>query len=444
MRKKVKITQIIYFLLFCLFIFLIISRQWEIKIGFENFAQWLYPKNEDRNAELLKIFLSIIGGLGILYTLYLGYKKAKAADKGLILQSEAINKQSEQLELSRKAQVDERFKNAIEHLGSDKEPIILGGLVELHQIAKEDKNKYAAVVFNILTSFLRSTLKVDIPRENNFSNTIPQTIIDFLFRGDDLYLYNKYKANLSHCNFKSIDINNCQFIESDFSFSLMPMIINDVNFEKSKLSRADFTIGRISNTIFTNTELHDNLFNFCEFKNVDFSNSKMYTQLFINAKMFDCTFFNANLYNSNFLLSHFEDTFFSRADILSLNFLGCNFINSDFSENKTLSKTNFSASGFAETTFGSKCFDCNFSGARPRYQFDFIQLKDVEENIDKNTNKIGIIEIGENRFFNCNWNNLTKNDFDKISNECFSAVKLWREKYKSNNEQKKTKVTLKK
>ncbi|MCA1920129.1 MAG: hypothetical protein LDL38_12065, partial [Flavobacterium piscis] len=126
---------------------IVIYFYWDILLNsFETFACWLYPFDESRNAELLKIGLTVIGGLGILFGLYLNYKKTKATDKAIELQSLAISKQSDQLELSRKSQIDERFKNAVEHLGSDKEPIILGGVAVLHQIAIENPLDYSEVV----------------------------------------------------------------------------------------------------------------------------------------------------------------------------------------------------------------------------------------------------------------------------------------------------------
>ena len=210
---------------------------------FEEMALWLFPSNENRNGEFFKVLLSIIGGIGILYSLNLAYKRLLATNKGLELQAEAINKQSEQLDLSRKSQIDERFKNAVEHLGSDKEPIILGGIVELHQIAKEEKEKYSSVVFNILTSYLRTVLKVDIPRDNAFSETIPQTIIDFLFKKERAELYKGFRANLSFCNLSGLDISGADFTCSDFRFSIMPMKdIHNVSFENTKFGRTMFRL----------------------------------------------------------------------------------------------------------------------------------------------------------------------------------------------------------
>jgi uncharacterized protein YjbI with pentapeptide repeats len=403
----------------------------QFQLGFQSIALWLFPGNTDRNGEFLKIVLTVIGGLGVLYSLHLAYRRLKATNVSLELQAAAINKQSEQLELSRKGQVDERFKNAVEHLGSEKEPIILGGIVELHQIAKEDQTKYAAVVFNILTSYLRSVLKVDVPRDENFSGTIPQTILDFLFRDEDRKLYVGLKANLSHCNLKSLEINGANFQNGDFSFSLMPMHIFNVNFENGKFSRTEFVISRITNTSFRNADFHDNMFNMDEFKGVDFSGANLRTQLFLNAKFFDCNFNLANIYNCKFLLSHFEDTVFTGGELLNVFFWGSNFVRINFSNNEVFSGIDFTASGFHETFFGNQCFDCIFSGVRKNYAFEYIQLKDVEENLGKTVDKHGIKELPENLFLKCVWNKLTEDDFKKISDEFTNAPVEWKAKYKT-------------
>ena len=421
---------------FCLLLLALFFKIVEINFStistkFEKFACWLYPIDENRNAELLKIILTLIGGIGVFFTLYLSYKRAKAGDKAVRLQGEAINKQSEQLELTRKSQIDERFKNAVEHLGNDKEPIILGGIVELHQITKEEKDKYASVVFNILTSFLRTILKVDIKRDENFSNTIPQTIIDFLFRENDSHLYKNFKANLSNCNFSSLNINGSEFIDSDFSFSIMPMEIIDVSFENSKFSRANFAITRIKNVNFKGADFHDNLFNLCEIKNANFYEAKLSGQIFLNCKFYNLKFIKTDIYNTKFLLCHFDDVFFGKSELLKINFSGSNFINCHFTENETLSNINFSASGFYSTSFDGLCFECNFSGIRLKYQFDFIQLEDVKENINKIINKSGIIELSTNPFLNCKWENLLQDDYNLIEEEFNTSASKWEEKYKN-------------
>jgi uncharacterized protein YjbI with pentapeptide repeats len=401
-----------------------------MKQSFEDYALWLFPKNQDRNGELFKIALTVLGGLGVFYSLFLAYQRLKATNISLELQANAINKQSEQLELSRRGQFDERFKNAVEHLGSEKEPVILGGIVELHQIAKYENEKYAAVVFNILTSYLRSILKIDQSRGEDYSYTIPQTIIDFLFRGKDFQLYKGLQADLNNCNFISIDINGAQLSSCDLRFCLMPMYICDVSFENAKISRTNFTIGRIENVNFKNVEFHDCLFNLCEIKNTDFSGAEFLSSIFVNSKFYHSNFINCNLFEIKFLLCHFEHTSFSRAELLQIKYLGSNFIYTEFSENEIMNKVDFIGSGFYETTFGSQCVDCDFSGAGPRFQFDFIQPEDIQKKVGNPISKLGIKEIQGNYFLNCHWNSFSEENYKMIIFEYETVVSKWEDKYK--------------
>lgn len=397
-------------------------------IYFSEFALWLFPSNKDRNGELLKLVLTVIGGLGVLYSLYLSYKRMQATNIGLDLQSIAINKQSEQLELSRNGQVDERFKNAVEHLGNEKEPIILGGIVELHQIAKEDKDKYAAVVFNILTSFVRSNLKVKNKVDENFSPTIAQTIIDFLFKNEGLILYADLKANLSFCNLLSLDLSNSKFIKADFSFSLIPSEISNVDFSNSKFGKTEFTISKIKNTTFKGSDFHECFFNLCEFDDVDFSDSEMKVQKFISSKFYNVKFENSNLYEIDFILCHFDDLFLDKSVVLHSKFFGSNFINSFFT-NSELTNVDFLASGFSLTFFNSDCFNCNFSGVRSKYDSEFIELEDIKNNIGLNTDKDVIKVLEKNLFEKCIWDNFKNQDYLEIEKEFNLAEENWKKKY---------------
>lgn len=399
-----------------------------IKSLFEKTALWLFPSNEDRNGEFLKIVLSVIGGIGVLYSLHLAYRRLQATNIGLQLQAQAINKQSEQLDLSRKGQVDERFKNAVEHLGNDKEPIILGGIVELHQIAKEEKEKYSTVVFNILTSYLRTILKVTIPRDDNFKETIPQTIIDFLFKENRKDIYKELKGDLSFCNLKGININDCDFNSCDFSFSIMPMTINNVSFENAKLSRVDFTISNLNNVKFTNANFHNNLFNRCKLNNVDFFGIEFYSQIFINSKFDDCKFHNLNLYKSKFICCHFKNVVFFNSEFLKTEFLGTNFINSELSQNK-INNVDYVGCGFSDLTFDNEFFQCNFSGVQLKYDSEYIQLEDIRMNIGKPEDKSGILELTSNLYLNCSWKNLTQEDYVHIQNLYSNSANTWKEEY---------------
>jgi uncharacterized protein YjbI with pentapeptide repeats len=432
-KKYMKLNKIlkiqIFILIFLVLIFLMIKI--EFNIYFEEFALWLYPNNENRNAELFKILLTVIGGLGVLFSLYLGFKKSKAMENGIRLQGLAIDKQSEQLELSRKSQIDERFKNAVEHLGSDKEPIILGGVAELYQIAIENSNEYAEIVFNILTSYIRTSTNIHKKKADDFSVTIIQTIINYLFKSKSKnnYPFLGFTGNLSASNLNSINIDSVDFVGFNLSFTLFPMYINDVDFSDSNLSKAQFSLSRINNCDFSNTNLHSTYFHFSEIRNSSFEEASILATNFLSTSFKDVNFNNCDFSNAKFICCFFNNTTHIQSNIISNDFSFSSFKNVDFSSTKLFSKNNFQGCYFYNFSINTMSMEINFNGCGildTSFMFDYPVLVDkLEERIGKDCNNSQIINLSNVKLDN----QLT---FEKLNETDILKI---REKYKSIEEE---------
>ena len=61
----------------------------------------------------------------------------------------------DQTENTKKQIAAEQFKNAIEHLGSQEQPVVLGGVHALHNLAMNFPEQYSQPVFEVLCSFIR-------------------------------------------------------------------------------------------------------------------------------------------------------------------------------------------------------------------------------------------------------------------------------------------------
>ncbi|MFH7005378.1 pentapeptide repeat-containing protein [Flavobacterium bizetiae] len=399
-------------------VLIVIYFYWDILLNsFETFACWLYPFDESRNAELLKIGLTVIGGLGILFGLYLNYKKTKATDKAIELQSLAISKQSDQLELSRKSQIDERFKNAVEHLGSDKEPIILGGVAVLHQIAIENPLDYSEVVFNILTSFIRSSTSIYTKKADDFSGTVIQTIINSLFKPKESIKnpYKDFKGNLSHCNLSSINIDNVDFDSFDLSFTLFNSRINNVNFSNANLSKSQFTLSRIKTCNFFHAELHQALFNMAEIKKCNFEQASVLATNFFTTRFFKVNFNNCNFSNSKFICCFFNETSHIGASVINNDFSFSNFKNVSFRETKYFSKVDLKGGLFYDVEINTTSSNLNFKSCNTldvSFNFDFCRLLEkIEINANKKSNSTQIVNLKEALFYNeFNFDDLIEED----------------------------------
>ncbi len=113
--------------------------------------------------EVLK-FLGIgMGGVLVALQALMSYKRAKAMEDTAQAQADAANAQARATEEQAKAnqhteqgQQQERFRNAIEHLGHKKDSVRLGGAYELFHLA-QDTEGLRQTVLDILCAHIRQT-----------------------------------------------------------------------------------------------------------------------------------------------------------------------------------------------------------------------------------------------------------------------------------------------
>lgn len=322
---------------------------------FNEIASFLFPSHADKAGELVKLILSVIGGLCIIYGLFISNRRAKATEESVKIQGQQIN-------LSLKSQIDERFKNAIEHLGNGKEPIILGGIAELHQIAKEDSNKYAEVVFNILCSYIRTETNIYTKKADDFNSTVISTIIYYLFKNKTINPYSLFSANLSSSNLYGQDIHNCNLKNANLSFCYLSQVKNSI------LDGANLGSAKISGSLFENNSMNGvSLFHakihLVTFKNTQFKGNEtknIMSTFFVNCKFIDVLFDGLDIYKSIFIGCIFINCSFNNASISHVDFWVCEFMDMTLNPDN-LTETDFSASTFYDFNINTKVYKLNFS-----------------------------------------------------------------------------------
>jgi hypothetical protein len=90
--------------------------------------------------------VQVIGGAILSITAFVGYCNFKIGEENL-----KVGQKS--LEVTEGKQVTERFSKSIEHLGSDKIDVRLGGIYALEQIAIDSPRKYHWTIVEILSAF---------------------------------------------------------------------------------------------------------------------------------------------------------------------------------------------------------------------------------------------------------------------------------------------------
>ena len=110
-------------------------------------------KKEQPKYEALKFLGISMGGILVALQALMSYKRAKAMEETAKAQADAVLKTEDGLR-------QERLKNAIEHLGHEKDSVRLGGAYELFHLAKdakEDTEELRQTVLDILCAHIRWT-----------------------------------------------------------------------------------------------------------------------------------------------------------------------------------------------------------------------------------------------------------------------------------------------
>ena len=181
--------------------------------------QWIYPRlgleTKSGKNEALK-FLGIgMGGLLIAIQAVMSYKRAKALEDTV--------KNTEQ------GQRQERLKNAIEHLGNDRDSVRLGGAYELFHLAR-DTPDLRQTVLDILCAHIRQTTRESKYREDYKQNPSEeiQSILTLLFvqehkvftrlhinlQGSWLNGSTLYKARLEKANLRGVQLHGANLMDA--------------------------------------------------------------------------------------------------------------------------------------------------------------------------------------------------------------------------------------
>ena len=128
-------------------------------------------------------FLGIgMGGILFILQVLASHRRAKAMEKATESQAKATKEQARANENTEQGQRQERLKNAIEHLGDEKDSVRLGGAYELFHLA-EDSKDLRKTALDILCAHIRQTTSEKEYQENHQSKPSEevQSLLRLLF-----------------------------------------------------------------------------------------------------------------------------------------------------------------------------------------------------------------------------------------------------------------------
>lgn len=337
--NSLKKTTILWLLsvIFILVIFcFIVYFSWFFRNYTEN-AEFLFGEENKFNGEFAKFLATIIVGLLGFITIWLNYRRTSAMQmqtqnqiKQIEIQGLQIDKITEQNELIRKGKIDDRFKNAIEHLGSEKPAIALGGIHTLHRLTEEE-DSYCPVVFDILCSFMREK-SFQIKRFSQYSKkqwksvkiqVEFQTIIELLFRkGDSTGCnYSHFAANLNGVKCYKADFSNVQLF--------YPKII-DAQLVGSNFSKATFEHSELCRTNMRNSNFNFSRFDYSDFSSVNLRKSEMMGVIIRSCSFQFAKFHEVNLQGAFIIDTDLNNVHFEGSNLNDVHFEGSNLKNTHF------------------------------------------------------------------------------------------------------------------
>ncbi len=230
--------------------------------------------------EVLK-FLGIgMGGILVALQALMSYKRAKAMEDTAYAQARATEEQTEANHHTAQGQQQNRFRNAIEHLGHEKDSVRLGGAYELFHLA-QDTEELRQTVLDILCAHIRWTTseneyqkKHKVPEDVESAVSKPseevQSLLNLLFVKDhdvfqglraDLGGSWMVGADLSTARLESavlvgVDLQKADLIRAKLQgANLRGAQLQGANLEGANLQRANLTWTYLERTNLKETKL---------------------------------------------------------------------------------------------------------------------------------------------------------------------------------------------
>lgn len=125
---------------------------------------WLLGESDKKDT--LSFIGVAMGGTLLALNAVASHRRAKAMEKAATAQANAINAQAEANKQTEHGRRQERFKNAIEHLGHESGAVRLGGRYELYNLAKETP-ELRQTVLDIICSDIRQSTSEDAYRRQH-------------------------------------------------------------------------------------------------------------------------------------------------------------------------------------------------------------------------------------------------------------------------------------
>ena len=301
--------------------------------------KWIFSalgidENGEPKYEALK-FLGIgMGGVLVALQALMSYKRAKAMEKTAEAQADAVKAQADAVSRTEQGQRQDRLKNAIEHLGHDKESVRLGGAYELFHLA-EDTEDLRQTVLDILCSHIRRTTGENEYREAHKSNPSEeiQSLLTLLFVQEHK-VFNGCHINLQGSWLNVADLRGARLAKAVLNLTHLQRAnlgkaqlqgaflhwaqLQGANLAKARLQGANLTEARLQDTLLPGARLQGVNLTKARLQGANLTEARLQATLLPGTQLQGANLGKAQLQGANseelFLSVSFEDHIRSQID----------------------------------------------------------------------------------------------------------------------------------
>jgi len=342
----------------------------------DSFANFTYKHLTGGNRYYALQFLGIgMGGVLLALQALMSYKRAKAMEDTANAQAEAAKAQATATEEQAKAnqntergQRQERLKNAIEHLGHDKDSVRLGGAYELFHLAQDTKD-LRQTVLDILCAHIRQTTGEDEYRKKYKSKPSEeiQSLLTLLFVQE----HEVFKG--LHINLQGSWLNGVELRGARLGKAVMSQVhLQKAVLVEAHLHKAHLEGARLHGAKLRWAQLHEAFLNWAYLHEADLEGTDLHGAILVGARLHGAILDRARLYGAFLGSAHLQG-----ADLCSAYLQGA-----DFSETYLQ---------------GADLTSAQLQGARTRGGVESFLLtfaQRMERSIGKESDLRGVIFVG--------------------------------------------------
>ena len=203
------------------------------------FAQWLDA--EGKNETIKLIGLGLGGALAAMGTVALNRRAAAMMQQNTLIE---------------RGHIDERFKTAVQSLGSEHPSSRIAAIYQFYYLAKGSPDKdFVKSIFDILCAHLRQIASKEEYRKDEEQHRLTeecQSLLDVLFRNSQ-HLFAGMPAQLARVHLVGANLRGADLQNADFSFA----ILNKAVFKRAKLQKAKFTKTKLVLSSFSGADVRE-------------------------------------------------------------------------------------------------------------------------------------------------------------------------------------------